>query len=66
MTDAARRTGLDRAGPMVRVLLGACALGLVLGLPNHPGALAWDILLVVPLELPILLTCSRSCRPGSA
>ena len=56
MMPAVRRSAPGRAGPVLRALLGAGALCLVLGLPNHPLALTSDLLLVVPLELPILLT----------
>ncbi|MEO0664233.1 MAG: hypothetical protein AAFY97_00700, partial [Pseudomonadota bacterium] len=42
--------------PSVAVLgVAAAFLYLVLALPNHPAAFALDILLVFPLELPVLL-----------
>lgn len=41
--------------PVLGLGLGALVLYLVLAIPNHPAALAPDILLVVPLELPVIL-----------
>lgn len=37
------------------LVISAAILYFVLALPNHPAALAWDILLVFPLELPVIL-----------
>ena len=37
------------------LVAGAILLDLVLILPNHPGALTWGALRLVPLELPALL-----------
>ncbi|MGR3494037.1 sulfatase [Citreimonas sp.] len=48
-------------------LIAATAiLYLVLAQPNHPAALAWDMLLVFPLELPVIVLGLALLRPGRA
>lgn len=44
--------------------LAATVLYLVLAVPNHPAALAPDILLVFPLELPVILIGLAVLPPG--
>jgi hypothetical protein len=46
---------INRTGSLSTSLLAAAVLYLVLAIPNHPEALAWDVLLVFPLELPVIL-----------
>jgi hypothetical protein len=46
------------AGPLrhgLRLLAAAAVMWLVLVQPNHPAALTWGALAVVPLELPVIL-----------
>ncbi|WP_333713145.1 sulfatase-like hydrolase/transferase [Yoonia sp.] len=45
----------NRTGSLAAVILAAALLYLVLAVPNHPLALAWDGLLVVPLEWPVII-----------
>jgi len=48
------------------LFLSALALYLVLAIPNHPAALAPDLLLVVPLELPVTLIALAVLAPEGA
>ena len=41
--------------PVLLALLAALILHLVLVQPNHPAAMAWDALLLFPLELPAII-----------
>lgn len=52
------------SGRLFGLCLSALILYLVLAIPNHPAALAPDILLVVPLELPIILIGLAVLAPG--
>lgn len=40
---------------LVRAALALIVLDLILIQPNHPAAMAWDALLLFPLELPVIL-----------
>ncbi len=42
-------------GGLIRLLVAALVLHLVLIQPNHPAAMTWRALLLVPLELPVIL-----------
>ncbi|MDX8349417.1 sulfatase [Cognatiyoonia sp. IB215446] len=45
--------------------LSAAILHLVLIQPNHPGAMAWDALLLIPLELPAIVLALIAIGAGS-
>lgn len=47
-----------------RLLLAALVLHLVLVQPNHPAAMTWGALFVVPLELPVILLALLAIGPG--
>ena len=49
---------------MPTFVLGALILHLVLVQPNHPAAMTWDALRVLPLELPVILLGLVALRPG--
>lgn len=42
-------------GPTLRLVLAGVVFHLVLIQPNHPAAMTWGALLVLPLELPVIL-----------
>lgn len=42
-------------GPTLRLILAGVVFHLVLIQPNHPAAMTWGALLVLPLELPVIL-----------
>jgi len=42
-------------GPTLRLILAGLVFHLVLIQPNHPAAMTWGALLVLPLELPVIL-----------
>ncbi|MEL6642712.1 MAG: sulfatase-like hydrolase/transferase [Pseudomonadota bacterium] len=61
-------TGMASHAPLARpfgLFLSAIAIYLVLAIPNHPDALAPDLLLVVPLELPVILIGLAVLAPES-
>lgn len=49
---------------VVRLGLATLVLHLVLIQPNHPAAMAWDALLLFPLELPVILCALIAVGPG--
>ena len=51
-------------GTVVRLGLATLVLHLVLIQPNHPAAMAWDALLLFPLELPVILCALVAGGPG--
>ncbi|MEM9970018.1 MAG: sulfatase-like hydrolase/transferase [Pseudomonadota bacterium] len=60
--------GIRRGASAMRLTAATAVLYLILALPNHPAALAWDLLLVFPLELPaiaILLAVLPTQRPAT-
>ena len=50
-------------GTVVRLGLATLVLHLVLIQPNHPAAMAWDALLLFPLELPVILSVKLIVHP---
>lgn len=55
-----------RGRRLVAVVAALAWLDLVLIQPNHPQALGWQALLLVPLELPAILLALFSLGPGRA
>lgn len=49
-------------GDLIRLVAAALALHLVLIQPNHPAAMTWRALLLVPLELPVLMLALVAVR----
>ena len=54
MTAPVRSSAAVRIWPALGLIVATMVLYLVLAMPNHPLALAPDILLVFPLELPVI------------
>ncbi|MEL6548953.1 MAG: sulfatase [Pseudomonadota bacterium] len=55
MTTAVHGSDTQSYPSLISLAASALLFYLVLAAPNHPEALAWDILLVFPLELPVIL-----------
>ncbi len=51
---------------ILMMLLAAGLMHIVLIQPNHPAAMAWDALLVFPLELPAIVLALIAIGPGRA
>lgn len=49
-------------GDLIRLVAAALVLHLVLIQPNHPAAMTWRALLLVPLELPVLMLALVALR----
>jgi hypothetical protein len=47
--------GLDSTRVILSAVLAVIILDLILIQPNHPAAVAWDALLLFPIELPVIL-----------
>lgn len=52
--------------PALRLVLAALVFHLVLIQPNHPAAMSWGALLVLPLELPVVLLALLALGDGRA